>query len=117
MQPRKILQIDSYARFKAALCYRSDPLVEVVRDVLAHFFKIQLTIDDKCVEDATLEAENGAVVAVFEIKGVNGSFTRANINQVDSHRERLGVSPDTPGILIMNTMMSANSLAMKDEES
>jgi len=29
------------------------------------------------------------------------SSTRANVNQVDAHRERLGLAPDVPGVLIM----------------
>ena len=52
---------------------------------------------------------------VIEIKGVNGSFTRDNVNQVDSHRERLKLPPNTPGLLIMNTKMTAESLGDKDE--
>jgi hypothetical protein len=54
-------------------------------------------------------------VTVFEIKGVNGSFSRQNVNQVDSHRERLSLPATTLGILIMNTVMSAESLADKDQ--
>jgi hypothetical protein len=46
---------------------------------------------------------------------VNKNFSRQNINQVDSHRERLGLQLNTPGILVMNTHMDAESLAEKDE--
>ena len=49
-----------------------------------------------------------------EIKGGNRNFGREDINQVDSHRERLGLPAQTPGILIMNTLMTATSLAEKD---
>ena len=42
----------SYISFKGALCYQSDPLVEVIRKMLDHFFGISLMIDDKCIEDA-----------------------------------------------------------------
>jgi len=108
-------RIDGYVSCKGALCYRSDPLVEVVGKMLDHFFGISLTIDDKCVEDATLQDDEGTVQAVFEIKGVKGNFTRANVNQVDSHRERLRLPATTPGILIMNTLMGANSLEEKDQ--
>jgi len=48
-------------------------------------------------------------------KGVNKNFARKDINQVDSHRERLGLQADTPGILVMNTLMDAKSLAEKDQ--
>jgi hypothetical protein len=108
-------QIDGYISFKGALCYQSDPLVEVVRTMLDHFFGISLTIDDKCIEDATLQDAQGTTQAVVEIKGVKGNFTRANVNQVDSHRERLGLPSTVPGILIMNTLMGVDSLQEKDQ--
>jgi hypothetical protein len=109
-------QIDSYISFKGALCYRSDPLVEVIRKILNHFSDIALTIDDKCIEDATIRDEQGQTLAVVEIKGVNKNITRENINQVDSHRERLSLPPTTPGILIMNTLMGVNSIKEKDQQ-
>lgn len=108
-------QIDSYISFKGSLCYQSDPLVEVVCRTLHHFFDLSLTIDDKCIEDAMIKDEHGTVQAVVEIKGVKNNFSRANVNQVDSHRERLNLPADVPGILIMNTLMGAASLQQKDQ--
>jgi hypothetical protein len=108
-------QIDSYILFKGALAYQSTPLVEVVDRLLRRFFDISPTIDDKCIEDATLQDGDGNILAVFEIKGVKGNFTRANVNQVDSHRERLKLPATVPGVLIMNTLMGANSLQEKDQ--
>jgi hypothetical protein len=108
-------QIDGYVSFKGALCYQSDPLVEVVRKMLDHFFGISLMIDDKYIEDATLRDAQGTIQAVFEVKAVKGNFTRANVNQVDSHRERLGLASTVPGVLIMNTLMGVNSLQEKDQ--
>ncbi len=107
-------EIDVYKQYKGALCFRSDPLVRVVTEVLHDFFGIELEIDEKYIEDATLKDDNGNILAVFEIKGVNGDFKREDVNQVDSHRERAGLGSQTPGILIMNTRMSAKSLADKD---
>ena len=72
-------------------------------------------MDDKLIEDASIRNPNGEIRAVIEIKGVKGSFKREHVNQVDSHRERLGVGPDTPGILLMNTYKDVNSLENKDE--
>ena len=107
--------IDIYKRYKGVICLRSDPLVQVVKKILHDFFDIDLEVNDKHVEDAVLRNEQNNILAVFEIKGVNNNFTRPNINQVDSHRERLSLPTTTPGILIMNTFMSATSLADKDE--
>jgi hypothetical protein len=108
-------QIDDYVSFKGTLCYQSDPLVEIVRKMLDHFYGVALTIDDKCIEDASLQDNQGATQAVVEIKGVKGNFTRANVNQVDSHRERLNLPSTIPGILIMNTLMGVDSLQEKDQ--
>ncbi len=108
-------EIDVFKRYKGALCFRSDPLVGAVAEILNDFFDIELDVDEKFIEDAVLKDEQDETLAVFEIKGVNNCFRRANVNQVDSHRERLELPDTTPGILIMNTKMSASSLADKDQ--
>lgn len=108
-------KIDSYGNYKGALCYRSDPLVDIVINIFVKFFEISLVKEDEFVEDASLKDESGNRTAVFEIKGVNRNFDRQNVNQVDSHRERLGLQPNIPGILVMNTLMSAKSLNEKDQ--
>jgi len=108
-------KIDSYSNFKGALCYRSDPLVDIVINIFEKFFEISLVKEDEFVEDASLKDESGNRKAIFEIKGVKKNFSRQNINQVDSHKERLGLQPKTPGILVMNTLMDAESLAEKDQ--
>jgi hypothetical protein len=109
------VEIKRYGCYKGALCYQSDLLVEIVTKILERFFAVTLTIDDNCIEDATLKTEDGDILAIFEIKGVKGNFTRNNVNQVDSHRERLDLSPKKPGVLIMNTLMGTSSLEEKDE--
>jgi hypothetical protein len=107
--------IDGYQRLKGALCQRSEPLVRSVASVLRDFFGIRLNVNDMCIEDATLLDENDEVLAILEVKGINGSFKREHVNQVDSHRERLNLTAVTPGILIINTIMGADTLASKDE--
>jgi hypothetical protein len=108
-------KIDSYRNYKGALCYRSDPLVDIVINIFQKFFDINLFKEEEFLEDASLKDESGSRTAVFEVKGVNSNFSRQNINQVDSHRERLGLQPNTPGILVMNTLMNAKSLNEKDQ--
>lgn len=102
-----------YQDFKAALCLQSDPLVEAVAKIMEHFFGLSLTIDDKKIEDATLRDAAGNILAVFEIKGINGNFDRSHVNQVDSHRERLDLPATIPGIAIINTLRAAGSLSEK----
>ncbi len=106
--------IDRYADFKGLLCLRSDPLVETVQRLLVEFFDIKIESEDERIEDATLKDDDGNILAVFEIKGINGNFRRQDVNQVDSHRERLELTSETPGILIMNTCMTVQSLTEKD---
>ena len=107
-------RIEAYDGFRGALCQSADPLVDSVTRILKKFFGLELEVDDKCIEDATLKDDEDNTLAVFEIKGRTGNFIRKNVNQVDDHRERLGLSPDTPGVLIMNTIMSADSVEKKD---
>ena len=113
----KILEgaIADYKSLKGALCYRSEALVEVIVQLFLAKFEIKLHVEEKRVEDAQIVNDQGAIEAVIEIKGVNGSFARNQVNQVDSHRERLGVSPTVPGILIVNTHMDAETVAQKDQ--
>jgi len=108
-------KVDSYSNYKGVLCYRSDPLVDLVISIFEKFFEITLEKEEKFIEDAILKDEEGNIKGVFEIKGVNKNFARKDINQVDSHRERLGLQSDTPGILVMNTLMDVSSLAEKDQ--
>ena len=75
--------MDCYSNYKGALCYRSDPLVDVVTNIIDKFFGISLVKEEEFVEDASLKDESGNRTAVFEIKGVNSNFSRQNVNQVD----------------------------------
>ncbi len=109
-------KVSAYQDFKAALCLQSDPLVEAIGKIMDHFFGLNLDIDDsRKVEDATLRGADGRILAVIEIKGINGNFDRKLVNQVDDHRERLGLSATVPGIAIVNTFRSAESLGGKDQ--
>jgi hypothetical protein len=109
------IKIDSYENYKGALCYQSDPLVDIVINIFEKFFGISIESEEQCIEDAILKDEEGNIKGVFEIKGVKRNFARKDINQVDSHRERLGLQPNTPGILVMNTLMDVNSLVEKGQ--
>ncbi len=104
-----------YTVCKGALCHRSGPLVEVVVEILRSALKLRVQVDDQKVEDARILADDESVLSVVEIKADGTSFKRAHINQVDDHRERLGLSRSTPGLLVMNTMTKATTLSEKDE--
>ena len=84
-------------------------------DLLEGVFGLQISREDRKIEDARIVGEHDETLAVIEIKGDNGTFKRADINQVDNHRERNGLTQETPGLLIINTMMKATSLVEKED--
>ena len=109
-------KIDTYKKFKGALCLQSDPLVGGVEKIMNHFFGVHLVVDDeKKIEDATIRDSSGNIIAVVEIKGINSNFDRKLVNQIDGHRERLKLPTSIPGIAIVNTFRSADSLTGKDQ--
>jgi len=104
-----------YERYKRVLAAKSTPLVDEVVAMLSNVFGLTVRRDEKFIEDACLIASDGSIEAVLEIKGDGGSFKRADVGQVDGHRERLGLPATGPGLLIMNTCMKAASLPEKDK--
>lgn len=65
---------------------------------------------DSGKEDATILDAAGQPVCFLEIRGANRGIRREDINQVDSHRERSGVTSATPGALIFNDEMEVVGL-------
>lgn len=104
-----------YSEWKGALCYQSDPLVDIVVKILKSVFRLRIYSKEKFIDDAQILDDDGKTIAVVEIKGPNRNFGRGDVNQVDSHRERLDLRPEMPGLLIMNTLTSAKSLPDKDQ--
>ena len=95
----------TWERFKAVLCTSGQNLNVVTVAILREFFGLTLKSEEKFIEDAVIFSPGGQVKYVVEIKGVNGGIKRENINQVDSHRDRLGIGPEIPGLLIVNDFM------------
>ena len=89
--------------------------MRVVISLLESIFGLRVQSEERCIEDARVLDSEGKIIAVMEIKGVKRNFSRDDVNQVDSHRERLALPPDAPGLLIMNTMMGVKSLDEKNE--
>ncbi|MDP3112766.1 MAG: hypothetical protein Q8M71_11750 [Thermodesulfovibrionales bacterium] len=112
------LNIKAYEQLKGCLCFNSDALVESVSFTLTRFLNIRVEKPEGFVEDLKLfepgSGESSVHFAIAEVKGVNAGVKREHINQVDSHRERLGLSHDFPALLIINTKMDARDLAAKE---
>lgn len=111
--------LDLYRIFKGCLCFSGDSLVESVSTIFESFFKLRVVKDDQFVEDTRLfipqEGED-KMIALVEIKGVNSGIKREHINQVDSHRERLGLPSSFPTLLIVNAKMDATKFEEKELE-
>lgn len=92
-----------WRRYKTILTRTGSPLVAQVNKILREFFGLRVDDTDQGKEDSKIVDERGNALALLEIKGVKGGVKREHINQVDSHRERSGLSPEKPGLLVINT--------------
>jgi hypothetical protein len=104
-------------RYKAALVHSGPPLVADVSAILEAVLGTKVDAEDEFREDIKLVGEDGKVIGVCEVKGINRGVKRENINQTDSHRERSGFDASFPAILVVNTgIKTARSIAEKDQE-
>ena len=88
-------ETDLWKEYKAILSATGRPLVAAVVSVLRNFFSLNLRSEENYIEDAIIYGDDGALAFVVEIKGVNGGITAQHVNQVDNHRDRLGISPES----------------------
>lgn len=114
--------ISKYDKYKSILASHSDNLRNNVSFILSDGFGYEIDPIDELREDLKIVSKTdksgkSKVLALVEVKGVNGNVDREAVNQVDSHRERGGFESDFPGILIANTFIkSANSLETKAKD-
>lgn len=102
--------LSKWRRYKGILSASGRTLSSVVVELLRDYFGLTLKSKEEFVEDAIIyEADKPSFVV--EIKGVNAGLKRDHVNQVDSHRERLNILPEVPGLLIINDFSDINELA------
>lgn len=110
-------RFEQLTEFKASLVQTGPELVSNVSAMLAAALGTKVDNVDEFREDVKLIGEDGKVIAVCEIKGINRGVKRENINQTDSHRERSEFDADFPALLIANTnIKSARCLAEKNQD-
>lgn len=110
-------RVEQLTEFKAALVQTGAELVSNVSTMLVATLGIRIDDIEEFREDVKLIGEDGKTIALCEIKGINRSVKRENINQTDSHRERSGFDEKFPALLIANTnIKAARSLAEKNQE-
>lgn len=103
-------ELSKWRKYKGILSASGKSLNGLVVEILRDYFKLDLHSKEEFVEDAVIRDGNKPLFVV-EIKGVNGGLKRDHVNQVDSHRERLGISPEVLGLLIINDFTDIDGLA------
>lgn len=110
-------RLEQLNRYKASLVHTGPELVTDVGAILEATLGTKVDAVDEFREDVKLLGDDGKVVCVCEIKGINRGVKRENINQTDSHRERSGFDKSFPALLLANTnIKGARSVAEKEQE-
>ncbi|MHC4714788.1 MAG: hypothetical protein ACYTAN_16210 [Planctomycetota bacterium] len=109
--------IDELERFKGALVYDSELLVDSVAAILRQGFGFRIDTIDEYREDLKILDDDDSPVALVEVKGTNRGLKREHLNQADSHRERANLPSSFPTILIINpNIRNSSSIADKDRD-
>ena len=103
-------ELSKWRRYKGILSASGKPLNGLVVEILRDYFKLDLHSKEEFIEDALIR-DGDKTLFVVEIKGVNRGLKREHVNQVDSHRERLGIAPAIPGLLIINDFTDIDGFA------
>ena len=105
-----------YADFKRVLVESGDDLVKSVSKLLSTITALSVDCKDDKKEDCRLVDGGGKVVALIEVKGLNGNIKMSNVSQAFEHRERTSGYKNLPVILIANTFIGgARSEEEKDK--
>jgi hypothetical protein len=109
-------EVAAFRRFKRVLVTGDYALVEAVRHLLETGFGFKLDATDELREDLKILGDDGKPIILAEVTGTNAGVSREKVNQADNHRERAGLAPPFPSILIINTnIKNARSLDEKDK--
>ncbi len=99
--------------YKGILTQSGEALKDTVVLILRDFFSLKVTDVEDFKEDALIRDQEGKTLIVLEIKGTKSGIKREYINQVDSHRERLGLDSSVPGLLIINDQMDIEGISAR----
>lgn len=104
-----------FEEYKAILTTSGEILREVVIKILSEYFTLNIDPIDEGKEDLKILDNNNNILAFVEVKGTTKGIKREHINQVDSHRERAGVSNEISGVLLINSEMSIEGISNRCE--
>lgn len=108
-------QLQILRDYKAILSTSGDILKDRVVGILRSFFGLKVDAPEEYREDAKIIDDDGDDLAFLEIKGTKAGIKREHLNQVDSHRERAGLPPSIPGVLIINNEMAVSGIKERSE--
>lgn len=106
-------ELNEIRQYKSILSCKGDPLRDKVADILQNYFGLRVQTIEQFNEDIRLISDSGCPEGVIEVKGTTKGVTREHINQVDTHREKIGLSVSAPAILIINSALAKDSLSDK----
>lgn len=102
--------------YKGILTQSGEDLRNTAVSILTKFFGLDAKPSDEFIEDLRIQSGD-KIICIGETKGTKKGLKREHINQVDSHRERLGLDNAIPGFLLINNDMSVESLAEREKTS
>jgi hypothetical protein len=100
----------SWRQYKVLLVASGDRLREEVLRAVREFFGLSVDPTDDRREDFKILDDAGAVLCFVECRGTNKGVQLADVNQVDTNRERSGGQQSTPGLLVINCDRSIEDL-------
>ena len=110
------VRLERLIRFKRVLIESGDDLVNSVAKLINEITEFQVDSIDNKKEDCRIIDKAGNVIALVEIKGMNGNVKMSNVSQAFEHRERTQGFGNLPVILIVNTFIgTARSEYEKDK--
>ena len=108
-------EISKWREFKGIIVRTGDLLRDTLISLLREFFGFNVGEEDVGREDFVLLDSNKSLIGIAESKGTKGGIKREYINQVDSHRERSGLSKNMAGILLINDFFEVRDLEKRKE--
>lgn len=109
-------KVTSLSVLKRVLVESGEELVKSVSLLTAEITGLAIDFEDNKREDCRIIDGSGNIVALVEVKGLNGNIKISNVSQAFEHRERSSGYEKLPVILIANTFIAtARSVEEKDK--
>jgi hypothetical protein len=109
--------LEVYSQMKSILYLTGDHLANEMPTWFVANLRIKCRREEQYIEDFWLrDLEDGADVAIGEVKAVKKNVTRKHIAAIVYHREAREKDESFPSLLIVNTFAEAQTVEEKDRE-